>query len=424
MRLRQSSGVALLQRCSDMAGRGELADLRAAPPTLAIDVTPATEWEPPALLSRSGKVRTQQRTVRVLLGLLAAGLTACGAPTPPTALSAVTRADLAGTPPATFIAVDDQNGNQSVALYSSTTGKVISRLLSGSLDGMSVVNLALDGRGFLWVTYDHGPAYANSTLGGDPQSNSCANDVIRVDLATGRSTTVLSTGSDELVTGAWPSPDGRMYVYADSGCANSYFDTHFTVVDIASGSTWTIGAGLQRCHLLSNPAWTPDSRSLVVAYGASTGDSNMPLGACSQWTPARLVVVNALNAQDGLSGLSAAPDPSCEFHAATAMAAGPIGLEHCNASSNDTSGGYVDGPARLVVFNTQLRAESRIALGECEDGAEVAADHAGSAALVSAYLYCPGATSPTTTLWRYSSSGLTPLTQVPGDGAPHDDITW
>jgi hypothetical protein len=376
------------------------------------------------VLQRSGKVRTQQRTVRIALGLLAAELTACGAPAPPTALSAVTRADLGGTPPATFIAVDDENGDQSVALYNSTTAKVIAKLLSGSLDGMSVVNLALDGRGFLWVTYNRGPAYANNTLGGDPQPDSCANDVIRLNLSTGRSTTVLSTGNDELVTGAWPSPDGRMYVYADSGCANSYFDTHFTVVNIATGSSWTIGGGLQRCHLLSDPAWTTDSRSLVVAYGASTGDSSMPLGACTQWAPARLVVVDALNAQDGLSGLSAAPDPSCEFHAVTVMAAGPIGVEHCNASSNDPSGSYVDGPARLVVFNDQLHVGSRVALGDCEDGAQVAADHAGSAALVSAYLYCPGTTSPITTLWRYSPSALIPLAQVPGDGAPLDNITW
>lgn len=384
-------------------------------------------WEPPARLPRTVKaVLTPLRTVRVVLALLAAGLTACGSspPAPPTALSAVTRADRAGTPPATFIAVDNQNGNLSVALYNSKTATVISKLLSGSLDGMSVVNLALDGQGFLWVTYNRGPAYANSTLGGDPQPNSCANDVIRLNLATGRSTTVLSTGSDELVTGAWPSPDGRMYVYADSGCANSYFDTHFTVVNIATGSSWTIGAGLQRCHLLSDPAWTPDSRSLVVAYGSSTGDSNMPLGACTPWTPARVVVVNALSAQDGLSGLSAAPDPSCEFHAVTAMATGPIGLEHCNASSNDSSGSYTDGPARLVVFNAQLHAESRVALGECEDGSQLAADHSGSAALLSAYLYCPGVTSPVTKLWRYSSSSLAPLTQVLGDGAPVTNITW
>ena len=209
-----------------------------------------------------------------------------------------------------------------------------------------------------------------------------------------------------------------------SSCADSYFNTHLTVVNVATGNAWTLGTGLQRCHLLSAPAWTPDSTSLVVAYGAANTSTNTPLGVCSPWDPARLLVVNALHKQDGLAGASVPPDPSCEFSAVTATATGPVALEHCNASSSDSNGEYIDGPARLVLFNATLHAESRVPLGECNDGGELASDHTGSGFLVTAYLYCPGTTSPVTKLWRDTSLGLTPLDQVPGDGDPLTKITW
>jgi hypothetical protein len=386
---------------------------------------------------KDGVVRNPPRLLGPSFVLLTVMLGACGAtttpsaavlppPVPPSALAGVAKAELAGSPPKTFIALDDQvgAGNQPVALYDASTGKVIAKVLGGSLAGMNVVSLALDTSGSLWVTFDRGPAYANDSLGGDPQPNSCANDVVRVNLTTGRSVTVLSTGDNELVEGAWPSPDGRFYVYMSSGCANSYFNGHLTVVENATGRSWTIGAALPRCHSLSAPAWTPDSRSLIVTYGAATPIGDTPLGACPQWRSAQLVVVNALDAQGGLSGTATSADSSCVFSSATALGSGVVGLEHCNASSADSDGQYIDGPARLVIFDAQMHAQTRIPLGECNDGSELAADPTGTAILVSAYLYCPGATQPETKLWSYTRAGLALLTQVPGDGDPLTDITW
>ena len=379
-------------------------------------------------------MRHRQRRLGLACGLLVLLLSACGAgasapdtpPAPPSALAVVTADQFAGAPPATFIALDDQGGvsDPPVALYDAATGKVISRILGGSLAGMSIVGLALDASGSLWVTYSRGPVYQNDTFGGDPKPDSCGNDVVRVDLATGRSTTVLSTGDNEVVDGAWPSPDGRYYAYMSSGCANSYFNGHLTVVDIATGRSWTIGAALQRCHSLSQPAWTLDSRSLVFAYGAAAPLDGMPLGGCPPPHPAQLVEVNALAGQGGIAGTSASPDPTCNFSSATVLTTGPVGLEQCNVSSTDQTGNYIDGPARLVVFDAQLHAQGRVPIGECNDGSELAADQAGSAVLVSAYLYCPGTTQPVTRLWSYSTTGLKPIAQVPGDGDPIGDITW
>lgn len=381
-------------------------------------------------------VSRSRRVPARLAGLAAAvGLAGCGAgaipappvpPAPPSALATVPATTVAVGPPATFVALDDRSliGNQAIALYDSRTAKVISKLLPGTLDGMSVVSLAVEGSDFLWVTYNRGPVYANGSLGGDPQPDSCANDVVRLNLATGRSTTVLSTGDNEQVTGAWPSPNGQLYVLGVADCASSYFNTHFMVVDTTTGRSWTIGAALSRCHTLSAPAWTQDSRSLVVAYGSANPIGDTPAGACPQWNPARLVVVDALTEQGGMSGASASADPSCELSSTAAMVSGPVGIEHCNASSTDSNGQYIDGPARLVVFNPKLRVEARVPLGECNDGSELAADQTGGAVLLTAYLYCPGTTSPMTALWSYTASRLTPLARVPGDADLIADITW
>jgi len=309
-----------------------------------------------------------------------------------------------------------------VAVSDPRTGAIIRRLLPDGSRGMAVTGLALDRSGNLWITYSRGPLSGGGTAGGDPRPDSCGNMITILHAATGRVTTFLRTGDSILISGAAPSPDGRLLAYDESGCATGYFNSYLRVTDLSTGRSWTIGQGLARCHLITDPSWSTDGRALIVGYAAAAEPAySGPQGTCLQPRRERLVSLTAGAAQPGLSGSGTGADPGCEITSAAGTAGGGIlAVEACGRSD------YLQGPARLLVLGPRLGLVRRITLGRCTDGNELSADLAGRSVLVSAYLYCnpPGKPGPVTRLWSYTGGKLRLITSVPGDSMGVSLMTW
>jgi hypothetical protein len=309
-----------------------------------------------------------------------------------------------------------------VAVSNSTTGAIIRRLLPASRDGMRVTGLALDRTGNLWITYSRGPVSRGDTEGGDPRPDSCGNMITILHAGTGRVTTFLRTGDSVLISGAAPSPDGRLLAYGESGCATGYLDSYLRVTDLGTGRSWTIGQGLPRCHLITDPSWSTDGRALIVGYAPAAKPAySGPQGTCLQPRRERVVSLATGAAQPGLAGAAAEADPGCQITSAAGAAGGGIlAIEACGR------GGYLQGRARLLVFGPRLGLARRITLGACTDGNELSADPSGGSVLVSAYLYCnpPGRPGPVTRLWSYAGGALRLVTSVPGDSMGVSLMTW
>jgi len=309
-----------------------------------------------------------------------------------------------------------------IVLYDSSTGAAVRRLMPATRDGMSVTGLSVGNSGTLWITYSRYPRLRSpSTAGGFPEPDSCANEIVVWHASTGHASVYLRTGDNVLISGATLSPDGRLLVYLESGCATGYFNSYLRVTDIASGHSWTIGKQVPRCHLI-DPAWTADSKELVLAYAPpATAHYRGPQGTCQSPLREELVLVTATAAQPGLRGSTASARAHCEITSATGLAAGRVlAIEACGSQM------YLQGAARLLVYDHSLRLVRQYALGRCTDGNDLSTDTSGTAALISAYLYCnpPGNRQPVTRLWSYVGAALRPIVRLPQGTLAFAQMTW
>jgi hypothetical protein len=358
-------------------------------------------------------------------------LAACGSapsqPAPPRSDSArgsslLTGSVLAGAVPARFVAMANSPSRPGIVLYDSSTGTVVRRLLPATRDGMNVTGLSVASSGTLWITYSRGPNLrAPGTVGGFPEPDSCANEIVIWHASTGHASVYLRTGDNVLISGATLSPDGSRLAYVESGCATGYFNSYLRVTDIASGRSWTIGEQIPRCHLI-DPAWSTDSKELVVAYAPpATAHYRGPQGTCQAPLREEVVLVNATEAQPGLRGSTASAQAHCEITSATGMAGGRVlAIEACGSQM------YLQGAARLLLYDRQSRLVRQYALGRCTDGNDLSTDTSGTAALVSAYLYCnpPGNRQPVTRLWSYAGTVLRPIVSLPQGTLAFSPMTW
>jgi len=311
-------------------------------------------------------------------------------------------------------------GDEVVALSDVSTGALVRDLLPATAaNGMQVDGLALDHAGDAWITYSKGPAYQGDTAGGDPRPGSCANQVDLVHAGTGRVTVVLRTSGNVLIWGAQPSPDGQRLAYRESPCTG-YQQTYLSVQSLHSAQHWTIGKRLPDCHLLSGAGWSANGRVLLADYGPASQPYSYGLssGACPQWWAGRLVQVNASTAQPGLAGGTVLAQPGCQIDAVAAMASGAaLAVQGCGGGPD-----FIAGPVSLVIMNGHSRVTGRLDLGSCADGAGIAANQAGTAALVSVYLSC--GTAHSTQLWEYRDGALRHVLGVPGDGTALSLLAW
>jgi hypothetical protein len=378
---------------------------------------------------RSGPARALVCAV-VMAALVVACGSVAGGPAPLPRVSAAPMLGWGGQP-SQFVSVrlvpgrpggSGPPGFLEVVVSDSRTGAIVRRLLPASSGGMQVAGLSLDRSGNLWITYSRGPLYRNDTAGGDPRPGSCGNEIAILHAATGRVTVLLRTSSSVLISGAAPSPDGRLLAYRESGCTTGFLNSYLRVTELGSGRSWTIGHGLPRCHLITDPSWSTDGGALLVGYAPAAAPAYTgPQGTCSSPLRERLLTLNPAAPQPGMNGSSATADPGCQITSVAGIAGGGmLAIEACGGQE------YLSGPARLLVLDPHLRQVKQIALGRCTDGNELDADPSGGSVLVSAYLYCnpPGSPGPVTRLWRYQGGRLHLITTVPGDGTGVSLMAW
>jgi Tol biopolymer transport system component len=127
----------------------------------------------------------------------------------------------------------------------------------------------------VWLTISTGPRDRNNTDGGDPEPDSCSGSVLRLNLDTGKTHTVLTAASSQKIYDAIPSPDGRLLVMETGSCNGSYLNEHLLVKQLQSGRQWTIGADAAPCHEISTPSWNRSGTELAFVYSSATS-SGLP----------------------------------------------------------------------------------------------------------------------------------------------------
>jgi hypothetical protein len=370
----------------------------------------------------------------LLAAAVVLGATACGtATTAATATTASTGPAALDARPATGIPHWDAGpgqfvsvrytapGSGMIALSDVSTGALVRDLLPATAaNGMQVTGLALDRAGNLWITYSKGPVYRGDTAGGDPRPDSCANQVDVVQAGSGSVTVALRTSDNVLIWDAQPSPSGREIAYRESPCTG-YEESYLRIKNISAQQQWSIGQGLPDCHLLSDVAWSADGRTLLADYGpASTPYSyGVNPGPCAMWWAGRLVQVSAGTAQPGLAGSTVPADSGCQIDAVGGTAGGgALAVEGCGGGPD-----FLTGSVSLLVIGANGRIDRRLPLGACVDGAAIAMNQAGTAALVSAYFTC-SPSAQVTRLWEYRDGALRPVLSVPGDGGAVNLLAW
>lgn len=298
---------------------------------------------------------------------------------------------------------------------SARTGAEEQRLDRAEESGLLVNGTALDRQGRLWVSSSKGPSCTSGIAGCGPKPGTCRSQIDRYDASVQR--TVVRTSPD-LMGSVEVSPDGRYVAFSESPCVPSYFNDHVRVLDTSTGSTWTLGAALPRCHDLWLQGWFHDSRHLLVAYGAATSRTAPPGdGTCTESGPLRLVEVDATRPADGISGRTAPVPEACTPTAGAPAADGGVEeLLSCGATARPL--------VRLTRLDAQWREVRHTDLGRCSNGTTVTADRSGTRFLVAAYLYCAaGGDSPKTTLWTDTGS-VQRVTTVPGGSEPFRALSW
>ncbi|MCW2538965.1 MAG: hypothetical protein JWN95_690 [Frankiales bacterium] len=321
-----------------------------------------------------------------------------------------------------FVAVrplPGHTGSRAVTLSDLETGQLTSVVLPQPWHGMTVNATAVDEARRIWVSLSSGPNCTSNVAGCGPQPGSCHGQIVQINPGTGKPTVVVTAPAGQLIGDAQPSPDGKLVAYLEGTCDRSYFNQHIRVRSLATGASWTIGAGLIVCHTLNSLAWTPDSTTLAVVYGASlvTGThTEYGRGSCAETAPNELATVPALTGATGLPGRLIAVDPGCEAKAATATGTGYAAIEACSAKAGSSD--YLGGPAWLLVYNATARVSRRTPIGSCLDGAELRTDTTHTSLLGSSYQFCnpPGTTDPHTVTFTASGPRLSTIINEPNGG--------
>lgn len=266
---------------------------------------------------------------------------------PTVAIAILALAGSGGSTPKTFVSLWRAPGGQTVLeSFSLSDGQPIAQLAQVPEETGQPQQGA---ESMVWLTTGHGPRSRSNVLGGDPEPDSCAADVARLDLADGVSTVVLSFPSSVQAEDAVPSPSEDDIAMLAGQCARAYSNEHLLIDDLRSGRRWTIGAGLAPCHSISRPSWNPAGTKLVFAYAPAqpsnqapdSGRSDYGAGFCSEPRPGEVAIVAAQRGAPSLSGARLIRAPhGCSYETAIFDRWGIAAAEACERGSEP---GYAHG---------------------------------------------------------------------------------
>jgi hypothetical protein len=246
----------------------------------------------------------------------------------------------AGHSEPSFFAVDQaQQGD--VVEVSAETGRVLRSLIGGGRHGRRVSGLSRLDATHLLVTFATGPACTSGVNGCGPRPGTCGAEVDRLDIATGRLGQVWSLPVTVRLTSAQASPDGRDVAALVAPCVPSYFNDHLVVRRLSNGRTWTIGAGVARCHSLSPASWSPDAKTLLVTYAPPAGKTPYAGsdGTCTTPGVPQLRRLDAHQDQPLFAGQAVQARTGCVYQASSTGSTGTYAVEACGRD------GGLHGPA-------------------------------------------------------------------------------
>jgi len=279
---------------------------------------------------------------------------------------------------------------------------------------------------WLLVTYSRGPQCTSGVAGCGPRPHTCGAEVIRVNVRTGDATVLWRVVGDDLLRSAALSPDGTLLAARASPCVPSYFNDHLVIRRLSTGESWTIGAGVARCHWVGNPQWTADSSHLVVTFAPPTTPKPYtgPDGTCASFGDNELVKIDALHPAATITGSSIPPRHSCTWDAVASDGDNTYAAEACGHDR-----GRLDGPVHLVQLSKTLQPLRTWSLGRCTDGDSIAADPTAGV-IIAAYLFCnppprgQKLRNPITVLDRLQLGRLHRIATAPGGNTAWDDLAW
>ncbi len=335
------------------------------------------------------------------------------------ALVVLTSCSRSGTPAqGTFFAVNRGRSAPVIDEYSAATGRALRQVASGQRAGMQVSGLSRFDAKTLLVTYSAGPGCSSGVAGCGPQPHTCGAELVSLRTDTKQFEVLWELGSDQRLSEAQLSPDGKKIVALTSPCVPSYFNDRLVVHRLADGKTWEVGDRVPRCHSLWAPRWADDSEHVFVTYAPATGGTPYtdPDGTCTLPGRSRIVRVDASRAQPTIVGPSVLAPVGCDFQSLATDPGSVYAVQAC---------GQQKGPAKLIRFYQNLHPAQSWAAGSCVGGSSIAADATRGVA-VSAYTYCPGQSSqqPRTVLDEVAGPWLLPVTSEPYGTLTIDDLTW
>jgi hypothetical protein len=275
----------------------------------------------------------------------------------------------------------------------------------------------------LLVTYSRGPACTSGVAGCGPKPHTCGAEILEISLTNAKSTVIWRVGRDDVLRDAALSPDGATLVARASPCVPSYFNDHLLFRAVETGASWTVGAGVPRCHWIGPPQWTSDGRHVLIAYAPHDEQPYAgPDGTCSGFGDNSLVRIDATHASAQVTGVVAPPRAGCTWESAAVTETTTYAIQACGGTSR------VDGPAALVRLNSALRPVHRWRIGDCTDGNSLAAD-SSKGVVLSAYLYCPSPegqkeSDPVTALDYLDNGHLHRISSTVGGATAWDKLSW
>ncbi|HVV74789.1 MAG TPA: hypothetical protein VHC43_02060 [Mycobacteriales bacterium] len=277
----------------------------------------------------------------------------------------------------------DSKADGEALLASVHGGTVIRQLLPAMRSGRKLSGLARIGPDSLVATYNREAECTSDVNGCGPKPDTCGAEIVRLDIATGKVTTLARFGTDKQVYSATPNPAHSELAMLVAPCVPAYFNAHVDVLRLADHKTWSIGATLPRCHGLFSPTWVDHGKKLLMAYGPARKPYVPKEGAdgsCPTWHHLGLIEVPSQSGQPRLDGRLHRPPPHCSYDSLAAQGAAIYAVTSCSTR-------YEPSPMRLHRLDASLRSVKSWYVGQCEDGDSLAIDRAGRV-LLGAYLFC------------------------------------